>query len=98
MNEFESWQRILSEWREVNRMKRLNQELYDLLGGAIIYIMEYAEKNNILLPNRDALYRMADRIHYLMDEIESSTPTKLQQPEKTPDDCNTTKSMVVLNL
>jgi len=78
LTQFEAWQKILSEWREVNRMKKLNQELYDLLGGAIIYIIEYSEKNNIQLPNRDALYRMADRIHYLMGEIEPSSITDTQ--------------------
>ncbi|MDQ4015142.1 MAG: hypothetical protein M3136_05205 [Thermoproteota archaeon] len=92
MNEFEGWQKILSEWREVNRMKRLNQELYDLLGGAIIYIMEYAEKNDIHLPNQDALYRMADRIHYLMGEIEpsSTSDTHSSTPKNdTPEDDRT---------
>ena len=75
MNEFEAWQKIMSEWKEVNRMKKLNQELYDILGGAIIYISKYAEKNTISLPNRDAINRMASKIHCLIDEINISSET-----------------------
>ena len=52
-------------------MKRLIQELYDQVGGTLFFMLEYAKKNDIILPNRDALYQMADRIHKQMDEIES---------------------------
>lgn len=51
MNDFDAWQKILLEWKQVNHMKRLNQQLYDQLGGAIIYILKYAERNNIPLSN-----------------------------------------------
>jgi hypothetical protein len=69
--QFEAWQEILIEWQQVNRMKRLIQELYDQVGGTLFYLLDYAKKNDIVLPNRSALYRMADRIHYLMDQMES---------------------------
>ncbi len=69
--QFDAWQEILTEWKRVRRMKRLVQELYDQVGGTLFFILEYAKKNNITLPNRDALYQMADRIHKQMDEIES---------------------------
>jgi hypothetical protein len=69
MNDFDAWQRILLEWKNVNHMKRLNQQLYDQLGGAIIYILKYGEKNNIPLPNKDALYRMIDNVHDITGKI-----------------------------
>jgi hypothetical protein len=69
---FDAWQEILVEWKRVRRMKRLIQELYDQVGGTFFFMLEYAKKNDITLPNRDALYQMADRIHKQMDEIESS--------------------------
>jgi hypothetical protein len=53
MKEFQAWDKIFLEWKQVNRMKRLNQQLYDY----------YSKKNNIPLPNRDSLYRMIDNIH-----------------------------------
>jgi hypothetical protein len=84
MNEFEGWQKILEEWKEVNRMKRLNQELYDMLGGTLIYILEYSQKYNIELPNRDGLFRMGERIHYLMNEINNNFPPNFKHPNGTP--------------
>ncbi len=102
MNEFEAWQKIIEEWKQVDRMKQLNQRLYDELGGALMYILDYADKNNISLPNRDRLYRMIDNIHSTTNAIEEyhdkiNSPTNLQQPEKTPDEDNTTRLLVVLN-
>jgi hypothetical protein len=41
-----------------------------LLGGALIYILNYAKKNDILLPNKDKLEQTTDRIHTLMIEID----------------------------
>jgi hypothetical protein len=55
MNKFHAWPNILIEWRKVNRMKSLNQRLYDQLGGSIIFILNYTETNNIPLPNHDIL-------------------------------------------
>ena len=33
MNEFKAWQNILDEWKEVDRTRRLNQRLCDLLAS-----------------------------------------------------------------
>jgi hypothetical protein len=68
---------MMDEWREVRRMKRLNQELYDLLGGAIIFILGYSRKNNIPIPQYSHLKRMSDRIHSLINEINTSTDESL---------------------
>ena len=69
---FTAWQEILEEWKRVRRMKRLVQDLYDQVGGTLFFMLEYAKKHDIPLPNRDGLFQMADRIHRQMDEIESS--------------------------
>jgi DNA-binding PadR family transcriptional regulator len=73
MNETDAWHEIYQEWREVKRIKRLNQELYDLLFGSIHYIIEYSKKYNVPIRNREQLVLMSERIHKLMDEIEPST-------------------------
>jgi hypothetical protein len=93
MNEFDAWQQIVEEWKQVDKMKKLNQRLYDELGGSLIYILEYSEKNNIILPNRDRLFRMVDNIHKTMNtiwdyhhKINGTAPTKMQQPNKTTED------------
>lgn len=79
MNEFDAWNKILEEWKTIRRMKGLIQELYDQVGGTLFFILDYAKKHDIPLHNRDSLYRMADRIHYLMDEIEPPTSNNSRQ-------------------
>jgi hypothetical protein len=93
MNDFEAWQKILDKWKQVNKMQDINQRLYDELGGSLMYILEYSEKNNIVLPNRDRLYRIIDNIHQTMDDlndfrnrINSIPPTKNEQQNKTTED------------
>jgi hypothetical protein len=47
MHDFEAWQIIMDERKEVRRIKRLDQGLFDLLGDSIIYIMQYSERYHI---------------------------------------------------
>jgi hypothetical protein len=82
MNNFETWQQILFEWSQVNRDNKLNQRLYDQLGGSIIYILNYAQKNNIILPNRDNLYRLIKKADEIMNEINCVRTSDFQQFNK----------------
>lgn len=82
MNDFDAWQEISIEWKEVRRMKKLNQELYDQLFGAIAYIIEYTKKHNIPIHNREAFKRMTDKVHDLMNLIEPSSDENLQGDDK----------------
>ena len=50
-------------------MKQLNQRLYDELDVALMFTLEYAERNNIVLPNRDRLFRMVENIHNTTNAI-----------------------------
>jgi len=92
LNEFEAWQKIIEEWKQVDRMKQLNQRLYDELGGALMYILDYTDKNDIALPNRDRLYRMIDNIHNTVDAVRdyhnkiNSPPTTSFFFEQPPDE------------
>jgi hypothetical protein len=70
MNDFDAWQRILQERKKVNHMKRLNQELYDQLGGAIIYIMNYSEEQHPTT-NKASLYRMINNFHDITGRIKA---------------------------
>jgi hypothetical protein len=69
MNEFDGWTKILSEWKDIVRVNSLNQQLYDQLVGAIIYIQRYSEKNNISLPNRDQLEALLNNSEKIIDDI-----------------------------
>jgi hypothetical protein len=87
MNEFDAWHQILSQWKDVTRVKSLNQQLYDQLVGAIIFILKYAEKNAIALPNRDSLNRLLDNAEKIIDDInhltfENQTSDDRIQPPK----------------
>jgi glycine/D-amino acid oxidase-like deaminating enzyme len=82
MNDFDAWQEISIEWKEVRRMKKLNQERYDQLFGAIAYIIEYTKKHNIPIDNREAFKRMTDKVHDLMNLIEPSSDENLQGDDK----------------
>ena len=75
-------------------MKRLNQELYDLLGGAIIFILGYSRKNNIAIPQYNHLKRMADRIHSLINEINISTDESLHSDKKAKTDGDLTEPLI----
>jgi hypothetical protein len=69
MNEFQAWERILLEWKQVHRLKTLNQRLYDQLSGSIIHLVRYAQDNNINLPNQEKLWQLIDRVEDIMDDI-----------------------------
>jgi hypothetical protein len=74
--------KIIEEWKQVDRMKQLNQRLYDELDVALMFTLEYAERNNIVLPNRDRLSRMVENIHNTTNAMSitvKSTTTRYQR-------------------
>jgi uncharacterized membrane-anchored protein len=91
--------KIIEEWKQVDRMKQLNQRLYDELDVALMFILEYAERNNFVLPNSDRLFRMVENIHNTTNAINeyhgkinnnNSLQTESQQRKETPDKDNNT--------
>ena len=89
MNEIEAWKEILDEWRKLDRLKRLNQRLYDYLGSSIIYLLEYSKRNGIVLPHKERIERIERMIvesEYIIDQINSVTSPKNQHPNGTPED------------
>jgi transketolase len=69
MNEFGAWAKIIEEWKQANRMKELNQDLYDILASSLLYVWDYAEKNDIVLPHRERLNRILENIHDKTEQI-----------------------------
>jgi hypothetical protein len=80
--------KALAEYENANRIKDINQELYDHLTGSIYYLVKYCVKYDIPLPNRENLIGMVTRANAIIQRF--ATPTSLKQPYKTTD--NETKS------
>ncbi|MEX0862698.1 hypothetical protein [Nitrosopumilus sp.] len=60
---------VIEEYRQVNQLKKMNYELLSHLQGVYCWIFKYAEQNNIPLPKKEALLRMAEKADFLIDEI-----------------------------
>ena len=85
MNEFETWQKILDEWKEVDRIRRINQRLYDYLASSIIYLIDYSKKHDFILPHKDRQIKMIDdlkklwmKFHHPISNIQMEHP-EIQQ-------------------
>ena len=102
MNEFSAWHRILSEWKDVVRVKFLNQQLYDQLVGGLIYIQQYAKSNGITLPNRDRLDRLlnnAEKIeinHMTVENQGVISDDRIQPTEKRSSDEEEYRTLIFL--
>src|SRR5215208_4462106 len=81
MNESEAWLKILDEWKQVDRARRLNQRLYDILASSLIYLLEYSKKYDFILPHKDRLNKMIEESEKIMDEI---SPPNFKHPNGTP--------------
>jgi hypothetical protein len=88
---------VLEELRHTLKVKRINDELLEHLASTLRWLLRYSEINNIALPEKDKIILALDRAMEIAEKLPSS-PTKLQQPDKTPDDCNTTKSLVTTRI
>jgi hypothetical protein len=60
------------------------------------WLLRYDEINNILLPEKDKIVLALDRAMEIAEKLPS--PTEIQQPDKTPDESNTTKSLVTTRI
>ena len=70
--------KILDEWKEVHRIRRINQRLYDYLASSIIiYLIEYFKKHDFILPHKDRQIKMIDESEKIMDEI---SPPNFKHP------------------
>jgi hypothetical protein len=72
MNEFQEWQKYYTNGIKFNEWN-YNQRLYDQPGGYIIHILNYSEKQNIPLGNKDILYQLIQKAERIIDEVEILT-------------------------
>jgi hypothetical protein len=84
---------VLEELRHALKVKRINYELLEHLASTLRWLLRYGEINNIMLPEKDKIILALDRAMEIAEKLPSS-PTKLQQPDITPDESNTTRLLV----
>ena len=88
---------VLEDLRHTLKVKRINDELLEHLASTLRWLLRYGEINNIMLPEKDKIILALDRAVEIAEKLPRS-PTTLQQPKKTPDDCNTTKNLVITRI
>lgn len=74
--------KILDEWKEVHRIRRINQRLYDYLASSIIYLIEYSKKHDFILPHKDRQIKMIDESEKIwMKFHQPISNTQMEHPE-----------------
>jgi hypothetical protein len=69
MDEYRVLQDALNIMKYAQSLKRMNQELYDHLCGSILYIIRYADKNNMALPDKEVLLGLITKSEDYIESI-----------------------------
>ena len=74
--------KILDEWKEVHRIRRINQRLYDYLASSIMYLIEYSKKHDFILSYKDRQIKMIDESEKIwMKFHQPISNTQMEHPE-----------------
>jgi hypothetical protein len=84
-------QDALNTMRYTLSLKRLNQELYDHLCGSITYIINYSEKNDIILSNKENLLQLIVKSHDYIDAIKERELPSLSKEIETDESLHSYK-------
>jgi adenylate cyclase len=63
------------ELQEALKIKRVYDELLEHLVSSIRWLVHYAKKNNITLPEKDKIVNMLDKATEIADKLPSAIPT-----------------------
>jgi len=85
-NEIDIMKKAVMYYDRALFIKRTNEDLYEHLIGSIIWLLKYTEKNGIILPNKQALYDMANRADTLFDEMTTFLSNDSIEPKSISDD------------
>jgi hypothetical protein len=69
MNEFQAWSKIIKQYENVEKLVRLNQDLYDQLHGSITYLKNCVDEVGLPLAKREQLNLMLERSDKIMDSF-----------------------------
>ena len=73
-NEIDIIRKIIEEYDEVLRLKKLNEDLYSHLTGSIYYLLKYLEKHDIFLPQKESLLGMVEKANFIIDQFANHQP------------------------
>jgi hypothetical protein len=62
------------ELQEALKIKRVNDELLEHLLSSVLWLVNYAKKNNITLPEKDKIVNMLDKATEIADRLPSAIP------------------------
>jgi adenylate cyclase len=65
------------ELQEVLRIKRVNDELLEHLLSSLRWILHYAKKNNLDVPEKDKIITLLDKGMEISNKLPQSYPTKI---------------------
>jgi DNA replication initiation complex subunit (GINS family) len=92
-DEIDLLRQALQKHDQVSRLKRINEELYSHLTGSIYYLLKYAEKQDIQLPQKEALLGMVERADFIIDQF--AKPSTESKHDKHYRQGNRTQKMVL---
>jgi hypothetical protein len=64
------------ELQEALKIKRVNDELLEHLLSSVLWLVNYAKKNNITLPEKDKITEILDKAIAIADKLPSAIPTE----------------------
>ena len=76
---------VLEELRHTLKVKRINDELLEHLASTLGWLLRYAEKNNIALPEKDKIVLALDRAMEIAEKLPSHQPFCNNQNEQPSD-------------
>ena len=76
---------IIEEMRYALRIKRVNEEMLEYLSSSLRWLMRYADKQGIQLPEKERILSIVESVMVLAEKIPTSSPA-VKQPRKYPED------------
>ena len=84
------------ELQEALKIKRINDQLLEFLASSLRWIIHYAKKNNMDIPDREKIIALIDRAMEVEDKLPTSSP-KNKHPSTTPKDSTEPKILIPKN-
>lgn len=82
-SEIDLMRKAIKQYDKALRLKQINENLYEHLTGSIYYVLRYAEKHQIALPDKSNLIDMIEKADFLIDQF--AKPARRNLTERKSD-------------